>query len=179
MDDVLGGAQQVGTGETELDRPSRLAVSRALDSRRRDACIVLGDRRFDWLGEPVAPERAGDPPRHLLDLQFRSGAGAAPTLLRKAAYVEVGPLQPLPDGCEVEIRWRAATLAPLFPVFAGSLRWSGNRLELDGWYQPPGGGVGIIADRVLLNRIAQGTGEWLLERVAAAINGRARPPDAS
>jgi hypothetical protein len=57
----------------------------------------------------------------------------------------------------VPIEWRAATHAPLFPVFAGYLRLTARHLELDGQYLPPGGTVGYVVDRLLLHVAASGT----------------------
>ena len=70
---------------------------------------------------------------------------------------------------EVAISWQAAGLAPLFPVFSGTLRWADDELSLDGYYAPPGGGIGIVADRLLLNVAARGTARLLLEKIAAAM----------
>jgi hypothetical protein len=65
-------------------------------------------------------------------------------------------------GWEVEVGWRASTLAPLFPVFSGRIVARGDELTLSGWYAPPGGELGRIADRVLLHVAATGTARWLL-----------------
>jgi hypothetical protein len=73
----------------------------------------------------------------------------------------------------VPISWRAAGLAPLFPVFSGRLRWADGELALDGYYAPPGGGLGMVADRLLLNVAARGTARLLLEKIAAAMRGEA------
>jgi len=70
---------------------------------------------------------------------------------------------------EVDISWQAAGLAPLFPVFSGRLSWADGDLSLDGYYAPPGGGIGIVADRLLLNVAARGTARLLLEKIAAAM----------
>ena len=48
---------------------------------------------------------------------------------------------------------------------AGRTAWLGE-LVLDGYYAPPGGGMGVIADRLLLNVAARATGRRLLERIA-------------
>ena len=46
----------------------------------------------------------------------------------------------------VPIEWRAATLAPLFPVFVGSVRVEADLIALGGYYAPPFGVVGHILD---------------------------------
>ncbi|MDP9251324.1 MAG: hypothetical protein M3O78_08150 [Chloroflexota bacterium] len=86
----------------------------------------------------------------------------------KAAYVDLGSVRPLNNGWEVEVGWQAATLAPLFPVFSGRIVALGDELTLSGWYAPPGGGLGRLADRVLLHVAATGTARWLLGALEAA-----------
>ncbi|MDQ2935324.1 MAG: hypothetical protein M3R49_10190 [Chloroflexota bacterium] len=80
----------------------------------------------------------------------------------KAAYVDLGPVQPLDNGWQVELSWQASTLAPLFPVFSGTIVARGVELTLSGWYAPPGGVMGRVADGVLLHVAAEGTARWLL-----------------
>ncbi len=109
--------------------------------------------------------------RHLtgLGLHIVDHSGA---LLRKAAFVDIGPLRSVGDGFEVEIGWCAATLAPLFPVFAGRLAVAEGQLRIEGWYAPPGGIVGRVADRMLLNLAARGTARWLLAALADVVRSR-------
>jgi hypothetical protein len=87
--------------------------------------------------------------------------------LRKAAYVDIGPIDERPDRVEVAIAWRSASLAPLFPVFAGRLVARPAGLAIDGHYAPPGGRIGLAADRALLNVAARGTARWFLDHLAA------------
>jgi hypothetical protein len=68
----------------------------------------------------------------------------------------------------VEISWRSATLAPLFPVFSGWLTVGPGELRLDGYYAPPGGALGLAADRALLRLAARGTARWLLGQLRHA-----------
>ena len=99
----------------------------------------------------------------------------APPLVtfRKAAYVDIGPLRALNEGWQAEIGWQAASLAPLFPVFAGTIVIRSGELTLSGSYAPPGGVIGRAADRALLHIAAEGTARWFLARVdeAAALGG--------
>lgn len=139
-------------------------------SRPRALAVLGGEARAGWLGELVHAAHGGEPERHLVDLELRVGEQAPRVTFRKAAYVDIGParaphLQPI----EVPISWRASGLAPLFPVFSGTLAWADGRLSLDGYYAPPGGGLGIVADRLLLNVAARGTARLLLEKIAAAM----------
>jgi hypothetical protein len=143
-------------------------------SRRRALAVLSAAGRGAWLGETVDTEGIGDRQRHLVDLELRVNEQTPRITFRKAAYVDVGParaqsLQPI----EVGISWRAAGLAPLFPVFSGTLTWADGELGLDGYYAPPGGEVGVIADRLLLNVAARGTARLLLEKIAAAMRADA------
>jgi hypothetical protein len=134
----------------------------------------LGPGREAWLGPAERDARApAGMERHLLDLQLPLGDRGRLITFHKATYVDVGPLRGEGTTAGVEISWRAATLAPLFPVFSGRLEWTDGDLRLDGVYAPPGGGAGMVADRLLLNVAARGTGRWLLERVVAAMRAAA------
>jgi len=148
------------------------AAAPALVGRER-AADVLGPKRGAWLGELVeAGVNNGEDDRYVLDLELRVSEHAPRVVFRKAAFVEAGPLaNPAIGPLSVPITWRAASMQPLFPVFAGTLRWSDGELTLDGFYAPPGGGFGIVADRLLLNVAARGTARWLLERIAAVMRG--------
>ena len=132
---------------------------------------VLGRRRSAWLGEVVGKPAKGGAGRYLIDLELRVGDAAPRVTFRKAAYVDVGPLVTDPEGPSLEISWQAAGLTPLFPVFAGRLSWLDGTLYLDGYYAPPGGGVGALADKLLLNVAARATAKRLLERIAEVIRG--------
>jgi hypothetical protein len=91
----------------------------------------------------------------------------------KAAYVDIGPVQELETGWQAEVGWRASSLAPLFPVFSGTMVAREGDLTLSGWYAPPGGTVGRVADRAVLHIAAEGTARWLLGALdeAAASGG--------
>ncbi len=123
-----------------------------------------------WLG----PEVVKAPPgmhRHQADLRLRVSDNPSLVTFRKAAYVDIGPVSWLANGWEAEISWRASSLAPLFPVFSGVLSVRDAELTVSGWYAPPGGTAGRLADRALLHVAAEGTARWLLgelEDAAAA-----------
>jgi hypothetical protein len=152
---------------------SRLEVAVPASARAARAAAVLGEQRDAWLGEIVeGPSTADGQVRYLLDLELRVSDHRPRVSFRKAAFVDVGPLRAQAGGPLVlDISWRAAGLTPLFPVFAGTLRWQDGELRLDGVYAPPGGTVGAVADRLLLNVAARGTGRRLLERIAGAMVG--------
>jgi hypothetical protein len=151
--------EPIGTSRLEVSIPA--AVSRAR------AETVLGVERGAWLGELVqADVDVQGAARYLLDLELRVSDLAPRVSFRKAAYVDVGPLDAVGATLVVDIAWRAAGLTPLFPVFAGTMSWQDGELQLRGVYAPPGGAVGAVADRLLLNVAARGTGRRLLERGA-------------
>lgn len=170
---ALPAAPRVGEGRTmaspalaALDTGmARLRVERSIEDRHRHGCRLLAEP--GWLGEPRS-RPAGHPElrRVETDLAFELTDGARPIRLRKAAYVDVGPLVRTADGCSVSIAWRASTLAPLFPVFAGTLLVTPTRLAVEGVYAPPGGGVGLLVDRAVLRVVATRTARWFLDRFA-------------
>ena len=130
---------------------------------------ALGRPDADWLGDRTAEDESTIR-RYACDLELRVGPDRRLTF-RKSAVVGLG-IPALTGGTwAVPIEWRAATLAPLFPVFAGRLRVHEERLELDGHYAPPGGAIGYVLDRAILHVAAQGTGRWFLEKVVAALGG--------
>lgn len=165
---------------TPVDEPirtRRLEVVIPAAVNRARAAAVLGVERSAWLAELVddGRDQAGRA-RYLLDLELRVSDLAPPVSFRKAAFVDVGPLDASISGpLVVEIAWCAAGMTPLFPVFAGTLSWHDGDLKLDGVYAPPGGAVGAMADRPLLTVAARGTGRRLLERIAQAMAEGERP----
>jgi hypothetical protein len=143
---------------------------RALSDVARLAWALRAAR--SWLG----PEReavAQGMRRYEADLRLRTSDAPSLVTFRKAAYVDIGPLQALDGGWQVEVGWRASSLAPLFPVFAGTLVIRSGELTLSGSYAPPGGVMGRAADRALLHIAAEGTARWFLARIdeAAALGG--------
>lgn len=167
-------APQLRPPDDDTTATTRLAAATPALVGRARAAAVLGLERGAWLGELVeAHDGGGENDRYLLDLELRVSEHAPKVAFRKAAYVELGRLNdPAVGPLSVPITWRAAGMQPLFPVFAGTLHWSDGELTLDGYYAPPGGGLGIVADRLLLNVAARGTARWLLQRIAAAMRGQ-------
>jgi hypothetical protein len=107
--------------------------------------------------------------RFAVDLRLRIGGEASGiTTFHKAAYVDIGNRRPAADGFVQEIGWRAATAAPLFPVFSGDLRVQPESMSISGLYAPPGGVFGLVADRALLHLAATGTARWLLRELHRA-----------
>jgi hypothetical protein len=123
-----------------------------------------------WLGpEAASPDDVHR--RHQADLRLRVSDRPSMVTFQKAAYVDLGPIEPIGNGWEARIGWRATTLAPLFPVFAGRLVVRADEVVLSGWYAPPGGALGRAADAALLRIAATGTARWLL----AMLDEAARP----
>jgi hypothetical protein len=147
---------------------TRLHVSEFTVIDLERVSTVLGGHEAAWLGERVAGT-APDVRCFLGDLELHP-QGVGPLLFRKSALVGLGPIRRTADGWLMPIDWRAASLAPLFPVFAGTLQLRPDRLELDGYYAPPGGELGQLADQALLRRAAGWTARWLIRRIAAQLH---------
>jgi hypothetical protein len=158
-----------GTVHLRLSRPAIIDLESA--RRRLDAA--------EWLGFEVRPD---DQPEHSPGMPSMSGIrryetdlglplrpGSQRTVFRKAALVDLGSPEPTKRGLHVPIAWRSATMAPLFPVFAGRLEILPDQIILDGWYAPPGGNAGLVVDRAFLNLAARGTARWFLDRIGEAI----------
>ena len=129
----------------------------------------LEDGAAEWLGAALDAPSESDARRFESDLVLPMREQARHMVLRKAAVVELGWPRDEAPGFALDVSWRSATLAPLFPVFVGTLVVSARELALDGYYAPPGGELGVILDRALLNIAARGTARWFLTRVAHAI----------
>jgi len=133
--------------------------------------LVVARRRVDaagWLGFEVVPSATGMR-RYETDLGLPLRPGSHRTVFRKAALVDLGSPEATKQGLRVPIAWRSATMAPLFPVFAGRLEILPDQLVLDGWYAPPGGSAGMVVDRAFLNLAARGTARWFLDRIGEAL----------
>ncbi len=156
----------LGHGSDEPAGTSHLHVARSAPAAPDRAADVLGPGRAAWLGELVERGEGESAGRYLLDLELRVNEATPRVAFRKAAYLDVGALAVDGERLWLDISWRAAGLTPLFPVFAGRLSWRDGTLELNGYYAPPGGGVGVIADRLLFNIAARATGRRLLDRIA-------------
>jgi hypothetical protein len=146
--------------------PLRLVQPAAIDLLR--AVPILVDQASDWLGTPVEPVRPGSR-RFLTDLSLPIRDHAPNLTFKKAAYVDLGQVRAGSESCDIEIEWRSASLAPLFPVFAGHLTLTPTELRLEGYYAPPAGEFGAVLDRAFLNIAARGTARWFLERAAEVV----------
>jgi hypothetical protein len=153
-------ASEPMTVPLHVRRPQSVDLDRAIH--------VLSD--LAWLGRPTD----GPPDRPqlrqvatLLDLPILDGSSRGP--VQKAALVDVGPARRVGDRVLVEIAWRSASFAPLFPVFAGKLSISETDIVLDGRYAPPLGTLGLLLDRALLHLAARRTAGALVTRLATEL----------
>lgn len=124
-------------------------------------------RDVSWLGRltdgvPAHPELR----RVAADLELPILDGSSPVPVRKATLIDIGMAHGRGDRVLVEIAWQSASLAPLFPVFAGQLSVSESEIVLDGRYAPPLGAVGLLLDQALLHFVARRTAAALVERMA-------------
>ena len=133
-----------GRGEDDRLRPLRwdeeqvshiIVRRRALSEPARLAWAVRAARRL--AGREVEPPPAGMH-RYQADLRLRVSDHPSLVTFRKAAYVDIGPVKSLGDGGEVELSWRASTLAPLFPVFSGTIVAPAGELTISGAVRPAG-----------------------------------------
>lgn len=161
------------TDERPTTNVARLSLTRILRADPDGLGGLLDDP--SWLGHVLGatPGRPGLR-RVETDLAFGLGDGSGTLAFRKGAFVDLGRR----DGAETdggvgEVAWRAVSMAPLFPVFAGSLAVHDGGLQLDGVYAPPGGGIGLLVDRAILHRVAERTGIWFLDRVIEELRARA------
>ena len=138
-------------------RPGSIDLDRAI--------LALSD--LSWLGRPTDESPDHPQVRHVatdLDLPILDGSSAGP--VRKAALIDFGPTRQVGDQLLVEIAWRSASFAPLFPVFAGELSISADDIVLDGRYAPPLGTLGLLLDQALLHLVARRTAGALVARLA-------------
>lgn len=150
----------------------RLAQTMQMDLDHARALFTAPEAA--WLGrlQPAGPG-SETTRRYETDLALPMRDQPTRMVLKKAAYVDLGSPIELGDSLQVPVSWRSANLAPLFPVFVGTLTVRPNALALDGYYAPPGGELGLILDRALLNIAARGTARWFLARVAETLRNGA------
>jgi hypothetical protein len=148
-------------------RTVSLTARRATELTFEQALSLLGPDAPSWLGSPddAAPDGMR---RFAVDLRLGTGPGGREARIGKAALVDLGAVRTTGAELRVEISWRAANLAPLFPVFSGWLTVGGGAVSLEGRYAPPGGVIGLAADRALLHVAAERTAQWFLAELERA-----------
>jgi hypothetical protein len=161
--------------EAEADGYVRLVAAEPSGAEPDQVAALLGD---DPPWAELVPESSPGPGlrRYATDLRLSVGQDMAPSLFRKAAFLDLGVPRRTDHGWRVEVGWRAASAAPLFPVFSGWLTIGRDEMRIDGLYAPPGGLIGRVADRMLLHVAASATARWLLRRIdEAAVERPGRP----
>jgi hypothetical protein len=152
----------------------QLAAAAPLHADPERVAELLAGPTCPWPGGVAHRPAVAGMRRWAVDLRLRLGGDeAGVTTFSKAALLDVGAPRRTPDGWEVQISWRAAGAAPLFPVFSGWMIVDRRGLRVDGLYAPPGGAVGRVADRMLLHIAANGTARWLLRELDRAALGAA------
>lgn len=123
----------------------------------------------DWI--PGAVEEAdGHGQRLLADV----GIEAAGKEVTKRVEVEIGEPRRLGSVTHLPISWKATGAARLFPRLDGDVEVAflglhRTQLSLSGWYDPPLGALGRVADRALLHRVAEATVKSFLDRAAEIV----------
>jgi len=89
-----------------------------------------------------------------------------------------------PEATELALEWRAETGAALFPAMRATLTVyplsaDETQLDLRGSYDPPGGVLGDLADRMLGHRIAEASVHTFLGALAHRVSEELAPARAS
>lgn len=110
--------------------------------------------------------------RHGEDLSARVGPGGP---IAHRVELEIGMPEIHRTGVLFRLHWTAAGATTLFPELDADLILTkqgpeSTRLLLRGTYKPPLGIFGRLADRLLLNRVAEATVRNWLDRVAAELS---------
>jgi hypothetical protein len=151
----------------------RLVASISMRSDPDRVAELLDGGGTPWADGRIAHPDGQDLRRFAVDLHLRVGAASnGLTTFGKAAFLDLGSPRRVSGGWEAAISWQASTATPLFPVFSGWLNISAGEMRIDGLYAPPGGVIGLIADRVLLHLAANATARWVLgeiDRAAVAV----------
>jgi hypothetical protein len=147
----------------------RLVASTPARSDPDRVAALLGDGGTPWAEGRVAHPGTQELRRFAVDLHLRVGSASnGLTTFGKAAYLDLGWPRRVEEGWETEISWQASSATPLFPVFSGWLNVSPGEMRVDGLYAPPGGVIGLVADRVLLHLAANATARWVLGEINRA-----------
>jgi hypothetical protein len=178
-----GSVDEVSTPNSSRrpDEPLQAFPTVPLDVRRPVAAQLDLRRVMDafedlaWLGP--ATTLPDSPERRALELDIGFGVAADAVTIRKAAIAELGRPRIAGDAITVEVTWRAATFAPLFPVFAGRLVIATDHVGLHGRYAPPFGRLGLLVDRALLHLVATGTASAFVARVVAGLDAAQGPAE--
>lgn len=111
--------------------------------------------------------------------RLRQKLHAAEGGFAKQVLLKVGIPRIRQDGTAFPITWRATGPTTLFPVMRADvvvqpIGQAATSLVFEGSYEPPLGPIGGVADRLLLNRVAEMTVKEWLDGVADLIDERFR-----
>ncbi len=127
---------------------------------------ALGGETASWLGERVSDARPGMRSfRCDFEIDARTGTDRA---RHASALVTLGPVTPSDTGWTIVVEWRPGDATARLPVFTGQLSVGPGRLELVGYYTPPGGHR-RTSDVAPLDTATEAAGRWFLRRVAAVL----------
>jgi hypothetical protein len=137
---------------------------------------VMLRNAYEWI--PGLAMDAGD---HGARLSVEVGIGSEGHRVTKTVSIEVGEATRLGAKTVLPLVWRAAGTEALFPVMEGDLEVAPlgpnrTQLAMSARYRPPLGPVGRAIDRAVMHRVAEATIKDFVDRVAAAIEGRAASP---
>lgn len=130
------------------------------------AQAALGSTTATWLGERVSDDRPGMR-SFRCDFEIDSRTGPS-TVRHEAALVSLGQVMPADTGWTVQVEWRSGSATADLPTFTGQLRLESGRIELVGYYTPPGGRL-RATDVAPPNSMTEAAGRWFLRRVAAVL----------
>lgn len=161
-DPMSEGSDTASSGSVQLRVERRARVDVGVAVRAMADLAWLGAAVDVTDGEPGIRRVEAD-----LELPIRDASG--PGTVRKSALIDLGPARRVGDQVIVSVAWRSATVAPLFPVFAGELVMTGSGLTIEGWYSPPFGRIGMVIDGALLHVVARRTTEAFLARIESRV----------
>ena len=123
----LWSRSMVGDDEWRAARRGPVARHRAGPNCRCGSCTASRRRRRDSL------DAGRDPPagmrRFAVDMHLHPDDRGLLSTVHRGAFVDLGASERSQAGIRVEISWRSAALAPLFPVFSGWLTVAPRRAE--------------------------------------------------
>jgi len=158
------GSDQTGLGRTGDAARMRQAVQGPVRVDR--APMALGGDTATWLGERVSDLRPGLRSfRCDFEIDARTGTDRA---RHASTLVTLGKITPSDVGWMMAVEWRPGDRAGDLPVFTGQLNVGPGRLELVGYYTPPGGHR-RTSDVAPPDTATEAAGRWFLRRVASVL----------
>lgn len=127
---------------------------------------ALGADTAAWLGDRVSDDRPG---MRSFRCDFEIDSRTGPSAVRhESALVSLGQVVAAESGWTVPVEWRSGSATAELPTFTGQLRLESGRIELVGYYTPPGGHR-RTTDVAPPNSMTEAAGRWFLRKVAAVL----------